>query len=49
MEPVFAGVVAFLFAGEVLLPRAYAGAILLVGSLFVMELDLKKLFKRDED
>ena len=49
LEPVFAGVVAFLFAGEVLLPRAYAGAVLLIGSLFVMELDLKKLFKRKNE
>lgn len=49
LEPVFAGVVAFLFAGEVLLPRAYAGAVLLIGSLFVMELDLKKLFKRENE
>lgn len=54
LEPVFAGVVAFFFAGEVLLPRAYAGAALLIASLFVMELDLKKLFfgrkrAREED
>ena len=26
LEPVFAGIVAFLFAGEVLTPRAYVGA-----------------------
>jgi drug/metabolite transporter (DMT)-like permease len=43
LEPVFAGFVAFFLAGEVLAPRAYAGAALLVAGLFVMELDLKKL------
>ena len=50
LEPVFAGIVAFIFAGEVLLPRAYAGAALLLASLFIMELDLKKLLrKKDRD
>ncbi len=48
LEPVFAGIVAFFFAGEVLLPRAYFGAFLLVASLFVMEIDLKKLLKKEE-
>ena len=43
LEPVFAGIVAFFLAGEVLSARAYAGAVLLVSGLFVMELDLKKL------
>ncbi|MCQ4637933.1 DMT family transporter [Anaerovorax odorimutans] len=43
LEPVFAGVVAFFLAGEVLLPRAYAGAVLLIASLFVMEIDFKKI------
>lgn len=42
LEPVFSGIVAFLFAGEVLLPRAYAGAVILIASLFVMEIDFKK-------
>lgn len=48
LEPVFAGVVAFFFAGEVLLPRAYAGAVILIASLFVMELDFGKLKKKKE-
>lgn len=43
LEPVFAGFVAFFFAGEVLSARAYVGAVLLVSSLFIMELDFKKL------
>jgi drug/metabolite transporter (DMT)-like permease len=42
LEPVFAGVVAFFLAGEVLAPRAYVGAALLVAGLFLMELDVKK-------
>ncbi len=46
LEPVFSGIVAFVFAGEVLLPRAYFGAVLLICSLFVMELDLKGLWWR---
>ena len=46
LEPVFAGITAFIFAGEVLLPRAYVGAVILISSLFVMELDVKKWFKK---
>jgi drug/metabolite transporter (DMT)-like permease len=42
LEPVFSGLVAFFFAGEILAPRAYVGAILLVSGLFIMELDVKK-------
>lgn len=44
LEPVFAGVAAYLFAGEILTPQAYFGASLLVSSLFVMEINFKKLF-----
>ena len=43
LEPVFAGIVAYFLAGEVLSPRAYAGAALLVSGLFIMELDIRKL------
>lgn len=43
LEPVFAGIVAFFLAGEILSARAYVGAALLVSSLFVMELDIRKL------
>jgi len=46
LEPVFAGFVAFFLAGEVLAPRAYVGAVLLITGLFVMELDLNKLISR---
>lgn len=44
LEPLFAGIVAFAILGEVLSVRAYIGAALLILSIFVMELDLKKLF-----
>ncbi|MBQ3322242.1 MAG: DMT family transporter [Firmicutes bacterium] len=46
LEPVFAAIVAFLFAGERLLPRAYFGAVLMLLSLLIMEVDFKKIFKR---
>lgn len=45
LEPVFSGIVAFFLAGEVLLPRAYAGAVILLASLLVMELDVGRLFR----
>lgn len=40
LEPVFAGIVAFFLAGEVLLPRAYVGAALMLCGLLLMEIDL---------
>ena len=43
LEPVIAGVVAFVFAGEVLTPRAYLGAALMVAAVFIMEVDWKGL------
>lgn len=43
LEPVFAGIVAFFLAGEILSVKAYVGAALLVSSLFVMELNISKL------
>jgi len=41
LEPVIAGIAAFAFAGEILLPRAYLGAAILILSLFVMEINMK--------
>lgn len=41
LEPVFAGFVAFFIAGEVLLPRAYIGALLLISGCFIMEVNFK--------
>lgn len=43
LEPVFAGIVAFFFAGEILLPRAYVGAALMLIGLLLMEIDVKRL------
>ncbi|MDR2770752.1 MAG: DMT family transporter, partial [Clostridiales Family XIII bacterium] len=42
LEPVFAGVAARIFAGELLSGRATLGAILLLCGLFVIEIDFKK-------
>ncbi len=42
LEPVFSALVAFFIAGEILTGRAYFGAVLLLASLFAMELDFKK-------
>jgi len=39
LEPVFAGIVAFLLAGEVLSGKAYFGAFLMLASIFIMEID----------
>ena len=39
LEPVFSAIVAFLLAGEVLLPRGYLGAALMLLSLVLMEVD----------
>ena len=46
LEPVFAGIVAFALAGEILLPRAYFGAFLLLISLIIMEIDVKALIDK---
>ncbi len=37
LEPVFAGIVAFLFAGEILTPKAYLGAALMICALVLTE------------
>lgn len=42
LEPVFSGIVAFLFFKEVLIFRAYVGAVLLIGAIFIMEYEPKK-------
>jgi len=42
LEPVFAAIVAFLFAGERLLPRAYAGMVMMLVSILLMELGGKE-------
>lgn len=49
LEPVFAGFVAYYFAGEILLPRAYAGAVMLIFGILIMEVDIKKLLKIESE
>lgn len=43
LEPVFSGMVAFIFAHEVLLPRAYVGAFIMLMGMFIMEIDFKSI------
>ena len=42
METVFAGIVAFVLANEVLSFQSYVGAALMVASIFIMEIDFSK-------
>lgn len=46
LEPVFAGIVAFCLAGEILSGRNYFGAFILLFSVFLMELDLVRIFRK---
>lgn len=46
LEPVFAGIVAFALAGEVLSPKSYFGAVLMISSIFIMEIDFNRIFSR---
>lgn len=45
LEPVFAAIVAFLFAGERLLLRAYVGMVMMLISILIMEVDIKAIIK----
>lgn len=49
LEPVFAAVVAYFFAGEILSFKAYLGAALMLASIFIMEIDFKTLKKKAEE
>ena len=46
LEPVFAAVVAYFFAGEILSFKAYLGAALMLASIFIMEIDFKTFKKK---
>lgn len=48
LEPVFAGVVAFFLAGEVLSIKSYIGAVIMIAALFVTEADFKNLGRKKE-
>ncbi|MCI8609218.1 MAG: DMT family transporter [Firmicutes bacterium] len=49
LEPVFAGVVAFLFAGEVLSAKSYLGAVLMIASILIMEIDFSSFRKKEKN
>jgi len=46
LEPVFATIVAVIFANEILSAKSYFGAFIMMASIFVMELDLKGLLSK---
>lgn len=46
LEPVFAAIVAFFAAGEVLTTKSYIGAVIMMAALFVTEIDFKTLLKK---
>jgi drug/metabolite transporter (DMT)-like permease len=48
LEPVFAAVAAYFLAGEVLNGRGYIGAALMLMSIFIMETNVEKLFKKNK-
>ncbi len=48
LEPVFAAIVAYVFAHEILSPKAYLGAALMLASIFVMEIDFKNIGKKNK-
>ena len=43
LEPIFSAVAAFFIAHEILRPRGYIGALLMIAALLLMEIDFKKL------
>lgn len=46
LEPVFAGIVAFIFAHEVLSAKAYIGAVIMIMALFITEIDFEHIKKK---
>lgn len=46
LEPVFAAIAAFFFAGERLLPRAYIGALLMLAGIIILEVDFKSIVNK---
>ena len=46
LEPIFASIIAYIFAGEVLLLRGYIGASLMIISILLMEIDFMFLFRK---
>lgn len=48
LEPVFATIVAVIFANEILSAKSYVGAFIMMASVFVMEIDFKALISRNK-
>nr|WP_315022251.1 DMT family transporter [uncultured Aminipila sp.] len=46
LEPVFAAIAAFFFAGERLMPRAYIGALLMLAGIIILEVDFKSIVNK---
>jgi drug/metabolite transporter (DMT)-like permease len=47
LEPVFSAVFSFAMLGEVLAPRGYLGAVILMAGVLIAELDFKKIAHKD--
>ena len=47
LEPVFAAIVAFFFAGERLLPRSYIGMVMMLASILIMEVGIPGKAKKE--
>ncbi|NLN49143.1 MAG: DMT family transporter [Clostridiales bacterium] len=48
LEPVFSAAFAFVFLKEILPPRGYLGAFILLTGVIIAEIDFKKISKKDE-
>lgn len=48
LEPVFSAILSYIFLKEVLAPRGYIGAAILLCSVLIAELDTKSIFKQNE-
>ena len=49
LEPIFAAVVAYFLAGEVLKPRGYIGAFMMILSVLIMEIDFGRKVDRSNE
>lgn len=49
LEPAFGAIFAFIFAGEILSIRGYIGAIILIISILLVELDFKHKFTKSQN
>lgn len=48
LEPVFSAILGYMVLGEVLAPKGYIGAAILMCSVLIAELDFKNIFKKGE-